>query len=49
MKKIKSIGTVVAVLCIWVQSPAREPLRVGIDVPEPKLIHRVEIACPDAA
>ncbi len=47
--KFKLIGTAIAVLLLlFVQLPAREPLRVGIDVPEPRLIHKTEITCPDS-
>lgn len=49
MMKPQWIGIVLTVTLMQVHLPASETLRVGIDVPEPKLIKRVEIVYPDAA
>jgi hypothetical protein len=42
-----SIALVFAIFLI--QSHAGEPFRVGIDVPEPKLVSKVEVPYPDFA
>jgi|WetSurMetagenome_2_1015567.scaffolds.fasta_scaffold471477_3 hypothetical protein len=46
MKLFSAIA--ITILVGVISSLGGEPLRVGIDIPEPKLIHRVEITCPDA-
>lgn len=47
--KVQLICISLVVLCMLGQLLAKEPLRVGTDVPEPKLIKKVDIAYPDEA
>ena len=49
MSKIKVIGTVLTVILTFGLLPAREPVRVGIDVPEPELVRKSDIIYPDPA
>jgi hypothetical protein len=44
----KRISILLTVAFALGQSPAGEPVRAGIDVPEPKLIRKVGIDCPNA-
>jgi hypothetical protein len=45
--EIKRISIVLALAFCGAQSPAKEPFRAGIDVPEPKLIKKAEIDYPN--
>jgi hypothetical protein len=45
--RYKRISTVFALAFVLAHSPASEPFRAGVDVPEPKLIRKVEIDYPN--
>jgi hypothetical protein len=47
MMRLKLIMLVPYFALFLIQLPAKEPLRAGIDVPEPRLIQRVDIPYPD--